>query len=688
MATSCQVVIKNARRVVNFPFGPSSDQGRQAVKAPSLFVTFQYNGQRYRTETQQETFQPNWGEKFQITLRDDAAPDQHKVLMEVVDATDNTSLAGAELDLNMPMDGQFSLRPNGFISMSVTHLPEVDDMYVPGWPVYSTAPLVGYKGTVCLPESVLQQGGSKYPPVLTKEGEEEARRRSGARSVHSHQQQSVGRYPSSVASHKQRGVYGGDVSGRGVGNGSQQGSRSRGIPEGFKVPKETISKVMELLDNQFDFETVIERYLSTNQNINETIDTLLEDRVANLAKEIGERNITKLACDIPQQTSRAAPQFDAYGNTLPQEASDRPEHSFLKFVNQPPPPTHPHQNYGPQTIKPAETDLTYEHSGFKRSLLVGVNYFNTRAELAGCIHDVKRIKSTISQLYRFPTTPERMTVLTDDNKDKRFHPTRANILNGFRWLTSDAQPGDALFFHFSGHGAQVPTKNAYEKDGLDETILPCDWERAGMILDEELHETLVEQLPTGVKLVCVMDCCHSATAIDLSHHYDKPSKAFKPYDNPFFSSNDTLLLSGSRDDQTSADVGGNDKYNAGGAMTMALISTLTSNPYDLSTDDLMQQLHQKLQKNGFPQRPQLSATQNFDTREKFSFTKININQNDQIGRLNPKPITTILPPSKSNCCSCGTSAASKKIDPTTDVISFVYNQLMGLGLGLQLGPKE
>ena len=34
-------------------------------------------------------------------------------------------------------------------------------------------------------------------------------------------------------------------------------------------------------------------------------------------------------------------------------------------------------------------------------------------------------------------------------------PTRANILSGIRWLTKDAQPGDSLFLHYSGHGGQV-----------------------------------------------------------------------------------------------------------------------------------------------------------------------------------------------------------------------------------------
>ena len=49
-----------------------------------------------------------------------------------------------------------------------------------------------------------------------------------------------------------------------------------------------------------------------------------------------------------------------------------------------------------------------------------------------------------------------MRVLTDDNADARFWPTRANITAAIAWLVSSAQPGDDLFFHYSGEGLMSP----------------------------------------------------------------------------------------------------------------------------------------------------------------------------------------------------------------------------------------
>lgn len=36
------------------------------------------------------------------------------------------------------------------------------------------------------------------------------------------------------------------------------------------------------------------------------------------------------------------------------------------------------------------------------------------------------------------------------------------------WLVRGAQPGDALFFHYSGHGGQAKATQGDEADGMNE----------------------------------------------------------------------------------------------------------------------------------------------------------------------------------------------------------------------------
>jgi len=103
-----------------------------------------------------------------------------------------------------------------------------------------------------------------------------------------------------------------------------------------------------------------------------------------------------------------------------------------------------------------------------------------------------------------------MVVLVDDQYTLRGNdsPTKSNIQKGLNWLVHNVVAGDVLFFHFSGHGAQVPDKSGLESDGFNETILPVDYKRSGEIVDDELWGRLVYKIPNGVRLTAIMDCCH------------------------------------------------------------------------------------------------------------------------------------------------------------------------------------
>ena len=77
-----------------------------------------------------------------------------------------------------------------------------------------------------------------------------------------------------------------------------------------------------------------------------------------------------------------------------------------------------------------------------------------------------------------------MIILTDDNPNWHFQPTRQNIIQAMGWLARDARPGDSLFFHYSGHGGRQRDTDGDEDDGYDETILPVDFQKTGQITDD------------------------------------------------------------------------------------------------------------------------------------------------------------------------------------------------------------
>ena len=90
-----------------------------------------------------------------------------------------------------------------------------------------------------------------------------------------------------------------------------------------------------------------------------------------------------------------------------------------------------------------------------RALLIGINYTaSPGSQLRGSHNDVKLVKKFITQMG-FSDTPQTMKVLLDDGDKATDDPTKKNIIAAFKWLVKDAQPGDSLFLHYSGHGSQV-----------------------------------------------------------------------------------------------------------------------------------------------------------------------------------------------------------------------------------------
>ncbi|CAJ1440356.1 unnamed protein product, partial [Effrenium voratum] len=232
-------------------------------------------------------------------------------------------------------------------------------------------------------------------------------------------------------------------------------------------------------------------------------------------------------------------------------------------------------------------------TGRKKALLIGCNYFGTRAELRGCINDVHNLHRLLTETYGWSSRD--IHTLTDDGRGGGM-PTRHNIEQHLRWLVEDARPGDVLFFSFSGHGAQQEDPHGFEEDGMNETILPVDFEHAGMMTDDQISDYIVKPLPAGVRLTGVLDCCHSGTGLDLPFTWDMRRGMWREEVNPFHSQGDVLMFSGCEDDDTSSDAA--NMYSApGGAMTTAFCDVLrrTRNPI---YPQLLQMLHHSLSHKG------------------------------------------------------------------------------------------
>ena len=159
----------------------------------------------------------------------------------------------------------------------------------------------------------------------------------------------------------------------------------------------------------------------------------------------------------------------------------------------------------------------------KKSLLIGINYVGSQHALRGCHSDVDNMAEFLS--YRgYDNSHRNRVILTDRPEvghDSPYYPNGHNLLAAMDWLVSE--PGCTLFLHYSGHGGQIEDVDGNRTTGVDDTIVPVDFETRGQISSTLLHEHLVTRMAPDCTLFIIMDCCHSGSAVELPFVYRSDS---------------------------------------------------------------------------------------------------------------------------------------------------------------------
>jgi metacaspase-1 len=277
----------------------------------------------------------------------------------------------------------------------------------------------------------------------------------------------------------------------------------------------------------------------------------------------------------------------------------------------------------------------------KKTLMVGINAYPS-SPLNGCLNDIRLMYKILKDIYGYTD----FQVLDDKRATKK------NILKGLQWLCASAKKGDELVVDYSGHGTQVPctTKTAgFEIDNLDECLVPYDMDWDDPLRDDDLHQFIMN-LPKGVKILFIADCCFSGTLLrngalppKVKNRYMPPplssvltgdinldddlcmvsssnkSRGLKsdprksmqklPFIVRSTDQGDAILISGCSDKQTSADAYINGRYH--GALTFYLAQALKEADWNISYQDLVIRVNQKLDREDYEQDPQLEGREEY-----------------------------------------------------------------------------
>lgn len=259
----------------------------------------------------------------------------------------------------------------------------------------------------------------------------------------------------------------------------------------------------------------------------------------------------------------------------------------------------------------------------KKALIVGINYEGTSSELRGCINDAKFMESMLRVTYD----------LTDIKMLLEKDATTANIIRELEWLVDGAEPGDVLYFHYSGHGSQIFDASGDEADRFDEIICPVDIDWVTKVIRDDDLKRIFDRVPTGVNLTVSLDSCNSGTGLDqmeslqvygvgaargdFTGRYMPPpaeiaemiaaahatAKAREVQSRDVNSS--ALLISGCQAQQTSADAYINGMWQ--GAATYAMRTALTQDKR-MSYRTLVRSMNDEMIARGFTQRPELNGS--------------------------------------------------------------------------------
>lgn len=245
----------------------------------------------------------------------------------------------------------------------------------------------------------------------------------------------------------------------------------------------------------------------------------------------------------------------------------------------------------------------------RKALLFAINdYPGNDNDLNGCINDQSDMEKKLMALF-------------PDFYIKKFQDsevTRNRFITEVRQAINTLKPGDVLLIHYSGHGTQVYDRSGDEEDGYDEALYLYD----GSVIDDDIGAEL-KSIPDGATVVIMLDSCFSGTATKALGAKECSVKFVPTPGLPLRHKKrvrlnkeelNYIVISGCREDQTSADAFINGRFN--GAFTFYAVRNLIS--IKLIYTAWFKEMLEDFESSPFDQVPTLEGKETLLNRELFT----------------------------------------------------------------------
>ena len=241
----------------------------------------------------------------------------------------------------------------------------------------------------------------------------------------------------------------------------------------------------------------------------------------------------------------------------------------------------------------------------KKALLIGINYQSIPSiSLNGCINDTINIRNVLIDAYGY--NPSNIVMLRDDSSNQ---PTRYNIMQQLQLLAAQSSNLEEIFILYSGHGSLINQNgNDTESTGMDQIIIPVDYQTRGIIRDNDLL-AIIKNIKC--RAILLFDSCHSGTICDLPWSFQcttNETYSRMQNNNVVITNPNIFMMSGCKDMETSMDTSSALLRESVGAFTNAFIECLRNNQHNMSIMLLYRDICTNLMNAGFSQVPLLSSS--------------------------------------------------------------------------------
>ncbi|HVE59859.1 MAG TPA: caspase family protein [Pyrinomonadaceae bacterium] len=163
------------------------------------------------------------------------------------------------------------------------------------------------------------------------------------------------------------------------------------------------------------------------------------------------------------------------------------------------------------------------------ALLIGIDRYSQvplddgiyYPHLRGCVRDIEHVEQMLRSRLNLADDQITKRISSHTNPEANGDaaknlPTYENLVSAFKKITNDAERGDLVYIHYSGHGGRSATmfKDLKGERGLDESLVPCDIGENGAcyLRDIEMAYLLKAMSEKGLIVTLVLDSCHSGGA--------------------------------------------------------------------------------------------------------------------------------------------------------------------------------